>query len=104
MQKVMQTTSSGNVKTNPYATFKMANKGPVLVLSKSVPQVVMISVNEWNRLADKIAYLEGLVDALSRSAKTGEDVTQLIDITDRLDGMIDAALEIQSDVEITPNA
>ena len=100
MQKVMQTASSGNVKTNPHATFEMANKGPVLVLSKSVPKVVMVSVKEWNHLADRIAYLEGLVDALSQSAKTGEDVSQLVEITDKLDDMIDAAMEMPPDVEI----
>lgn len=63
MQELYQTIAAGDLKTNTNAAFEMVAAGPVIVLSKATPKAVLVSVEEWNRLARRLKLLETLVEA-----------------------------------------
>jgi PHD/YefM family antitoxin component YafN of YafNO toxin-antitoxin module len=43
--------------------FALVEQGPVVVLSKATPKAVMVSVDEWNRIANRLEMLEALAEA-----------------------------------------
>ena len=63
MNEIYQTIAAGDLKANTNAAFAMAEKGPVVVFSKATPKAVLISPDEWNRIAKRLKMLETLVEA-----------------------------------------
>ncbi|MBE2237399.1 MAG: type II toxin-antitoxin system Phd/YefM family antitoxin [Caldilineaceae bacterium] len=63
MHKLYQTIAAGDLKANTNAAFAMAEEGPVVVLSKATPKAVLVSPDEWNRIAQRLSVLEALVEA-----------------------------------------
>jgi prevent-host-death family protein len=63
MNEVYQTIAAGELKANTNEAFAMLEGGPVVVLSKATPKAVLISVQEWNRIAKRLKLLETLVEA-----------------------------------------
>ena len=63
MNKLYQTIGSGDLKTNVNNAFKLAEQGPVVVLSRTQPKAVMVSPHEWNRIAERLELLEQLQEA-----------------------------------------
>ena len=61
MHALHRTTSAGDLKTYTNAVFEKAKEGPVVVLSRATPKAVMISPEEWDRLAHRLERLELLV-------------------------------------------
>lgn len=66
MQQLYQTVPTGDVANNPAATFRLTEQGPVVVMSRATPAVVMVSPSEWNKTAARLAYLERLLVADER--------------------------------------
>jgi len=46
---------------NPRSVFSLLSNGPVVIASASKPTAVLLSVNEWDNTAKRLAYLERLV-------------------------------------------
>ena len=63
MQAVHQTIAAGDLKAKPAEAFAMLAEGPVVVLGKAEPKAVLVSVDEWNRIAKRLKLLEALVEA-----------------------------------------
>ena len=63
MYELYQTIAAGDLKANTNAAFAMVENGPVVVLSKATPKAVLVSPDEWNRLAKRLKMLETLVEA-----------------------------------------
>lgn len=74
MHELYQTYGAGELKTNPNSAFEMAATGPVVVMSRTVPKVVMVSPQMWNETARRLAYLERVVagDAARNRITNGE--------------------------------
>ncbi|MEM7129353.1 MAG: hypothetical protein AAF702_23680 [Chloroflexota bacterium] len=51
MHELYQTLATGDLKSNPAAAFAKTMDGPVVVMSRSTPKVVMVAPNEWNSTA-----------------------------------------------------
>ena len=63
MQTVHQTIADGDLRAKPAEAFAMLAEGPVVVLGKAEPKAVLVSVDEWNRIARRLRMLEALVEA-----------------------------------------
>lgn len=58
MHELYQTIAAGELKSNTNGAFEMAEKGPVIVLSRATPKAVLISPGEWNRIARRLRIFE----------------------------------------------
>ena len=80
MQELFQTVAVGEMKSHPNATFRMAEKGPVVVMSRSVPKAVVVNPDEWNRIAAEMREYKRLHAAMlkqrSREMDDGDYMTQ----------------------------
>lgn len=63
MNELYQTIAAGELKANTNEAFAMAAKGPVVILSKATPKAVLVSPDEWNRIARRLRMLETLQEA-----------------------------------------
>ena len=63
MNELYQTIAAGDLKANTNEAFAMAEKGPVVVLSRATPKAVLVSPDEWNRIAKRLKMLEALQEA-----------------------------------------
>ncbi|MCX6048525.1 MAG: type II toxin-antitoxin system prevent-host-death family antitoxin [Chloroflexi bacterium] len=63
MNELYQTIAAGDLKANTNKAFVMAQKGPVIVLSRATPKAVLVSPEEWNRIAKRLKMLEALQEA-----------------------------------------
>ena len=63
MHELYQTIAAGELKSNTNGAFQMAEEGPVVVLSKATPKAVLVSPDEWNRVAKRLKMLEALLEA-----------------------------------------
>lgn len=53
----------------------MLADGPVVVISREVPEAVLVSVDEWNRIAKRLKMLELLVEAQRVEARNETNQT-----------------------------
>ena len=72
MHKLYQTVATGEVKDNPAAAFELTANGPVIVMSRATPKVVMVAPEQWNQIAAKLRRLEAIVEAHKLEAATNE--------------------------------
>ncbi len=63
MHELYQTIAAGDLKSNTNGAFEMAEKGPVIVLSKATPKAVLVAPEEWNRIAKRLKMMEALLEA-----------------------------------------
>ena len=73
MNQLYQTIGAGDLRTNVNDAFKMAEKGPVVVLSRTQPKAVMVNPDHWNAAAHELSVLRAIVEAMeiaSRKDKT----------------------------------
>lgn len=63
MHELYQTIAAGDLKSNTNGAFEMAEKGPVVVLSKATPKAVLVAPAEWNRIAKRLKMMDALLDA-----------------------------------------
>jgi prevent-host-death family protein len=73
MNELYRTIAAGDLKANTNEAFAMLEGGPVVVLSKATPKAVLVSVNEWNRIARRLRLLETLVEAQHVEARNEAD-------------------------------
>lgn len=69
MHELYQTMAAGELKSNTNAAFEMAQKGPVVILSRATPKAVLISPDEWNRIAKRLQLLEAQQEAAQIEAR-----------------------------------
>ena len=82
MHEIYQTYPSGDLRTNPSAAFALADKAPLVIMSRATPRAVMVSPELWNATAKRLAYLESLLadDLASARIQAGEyDTVEDID-------------------------
>ena len=63
MHELYQTIAAGDLKANTNNAFAMAERGPVVVLSRATPKAVLVAPDEWNRIAERLKILEALLEA-----------------------------------------
>lgn len=63
MHELYQTLAAGELKAKTNEAFAMAQKGPVIILSKATPKGVLVSPDEWNRIAKRLQVLEAQQEA-----------------------------------------
>jgi prevent-host-death family protein len=69
MNELYQTIAAGDLKANANEAFAMAEKGPVVVLSRATPKAVLVAPDEWNRIAKRLKMLEALQEAQQIEAR-----------------------------------
>ena len=69
MQAVHQTIAADDLGAKTTQAFAMLTEGPVVVLGRAEPQAVLVSVDEWNRIARRLKMLETLVEAQRTEAR-----------------------------------
>jgi prevent-host-death family protein len=69
MHELYQTIAAGDLKANTNEAFAMAEKGPVVILSRATPKAVLVARDEWNRIARRLRMLEALQEALHIEAR-----------------------------------
>ena len=74
MQAVPQTIAAADLHAKTNEAFAMLAEGPVIVLGSAEPKAVLVSVDEWNRIASRLKLLEALVEAQRIEARN--DVNQ----------------------------
>jgi|688.fasta_scaffold398084_2 prevent-host-death family protein len=73
MHELYQTVATGDLKSNTNGVFQMAEKGPVIILSKATPKAVLITPDEWNRIAKRLKMLDALLEAQRIEARNNEN-------------------------------
>lgn len=73
MHELYQTIAAGELKSNTNAAFEMAEKGPVIILSKATPKAVLVAPDEWNRIAKRLRILEALQEAQRIETRNNAD-------------------------------
>ena len=63
MQTVYPTIAASDLRANTNDAFAMLAEGPIVVTSRAAPKAVLVSVDEWNRIARRLRMLEALVEA-----------------------------------------
>lgn len=63
MNELYQTMAAGDLKSNTNEAFQLAEKGPVVILSKATPKAVLVAPDEWNRIARRLKMLDALLEA-----------------------------------------
>ena len=58
-----QTISADDLHTMVNEAFAMLTEGPVVLLGRAESKAVLVSVDEWNRIASRLKLLETLVEA-----------------------------------------
>lgn len=58
MHELYQTIPTGDLKSNPAATFAKTVDGPVVVMSRATPKVVMVAPTQWDSTARLIQDLQ----------------------------------------------
>ena len=86
MYQLYQTISSGDIKTHPNAAFEMAKDEPVVVISKSTPKAVIVSPEQWNKMAAELKRLQqfqktSLLSQEFKQMKEGIEGEDYLDIT-----------------------
>lgn len=78
MNKLYQTFGAGDLRSSASKAFKMAESGPVVVLSRTVPKVVMVSPEMWDRTATELTRLRRIVkmDTIVADMEAGNYVTE----------------------------
>jgi prevent-host-death family protein len=61
MDKIMPTAPISDVHLNQKELLKRINDSPVVLMSRSQPAAVLVSVEEWNRTAQAIAIMLDLI-------------------------------------------
>jgi len=69
MQKQYETISSRELRSNPASAMQKAEVEPVVILSGSTPRAVMVSFEQWNTTAARLAYLERVVMGFEADAR-----------------------------------
>lgn len=69
IHKLYNTFGSGELRSNAAKAFKLAQDAPVMVLNRTVPQVVMVSPELWNQTAERLAYLERVIQGLQADTR-----------------------------------
>ena len=99
MHELYQTVAAGDLKAHTAAVFDMAEKGPVVVMSRATPKAVMVAASEWNATArliqdlrEQLAREKRLRIANERYLKMMADPSRIVS-QDELDQMlVDAGL------------
>lgn len=75
MNQLYPTVTTAQLRDNPSAIYKLSEKEPVVVLSRSTPKLVCISPDAWNKTAKLIEDQEDLIAALKAelALAKGED-------------------------------
>ena len=63
MNRVQQMASVTQIQKQPAEVFAMLSSGPVVLASYSKPAAVLVSVEEWDRIADELATLRLAAEA-----------------------------------------
>jgi len=71
MHEIYQTMAAGELKANTNEAFTLAQKGPVIILSRATPRAVLVSPEEWNRIARRLKILEALQEAQRIETQNG---------------------------------
>ena len=72
------------------------DSGPVLLVQYSTPAALLVSVGQWNRLADDLEDLEDTVTALKMQLALAQGDTDLVDWSE-----VEAELEKTDRVSLT---
>lgn len=83
MNQLYPTVTTAQLRDNPSAIYKLSEKEPVVVLSRSTPKLVCVSPSAWNMTAKLIEDQEDLIAALKAelALAKGEDFAdEVIDL------------------------
>lgn len=82
MNQLYPTVTSAQLRDNPSAIYRLAEKEPIVVLSRATPKLVCVSPDAWNTTAKLIEDQEDLIAALKAELALvkGEDVAD--EVTD----------------------
>lgn len=72
MHELYQTYGAGDLKTHTAKAFKLAEKGPVLILSRQQPKGVLVNPDQWNAMAARLKMLEAIHEARKIEALANE--------------------------------
>lgn len=72
MHELYQTYGAGDLKTHTAKAFKMAEKGPVIILSRQQPKGVLVNPDQWNAMSARLRMLETIHEARKIEAITNE--------------------------------
>ncbi|HHY55363.1 MAG TPA: type II toxin-antitoxin system Phd/YefM family antitoxin [Chloroflexi bacterium] len=86
MHELHQTIAANELKNNARRAFALAEKGPVVIISRAKPKAVLVAPDEWNRIARRLEILESLLEAQRIEARNDADDSWVssIEMRDRL--------------------
>ena len=83
MHELYQTFGSGDLKANANRAFEMAKSGPVMILSRTQPKVVMVHPDQWNATARELQRMESLIEELEDANFALRAALELADGTEK---------------------
>lgn len=79
MDRIPQTTPMSRLNTNQAEVLDQVQKGPVLLLSRSTPVGVLVSVDEWNHVAEQLEQLAFLKEFVRKKRLSAGQSTVSLD-------------------------
>lgn len=70
MNAIPQMMATGDLKHSPAAAFELAKAGPVVVMNRTTPAAVIVNPEQWNAIAQRLAFFERSALADERAAST----------------------------------
>jgi prevent-host-death family protein len=77
MDRVQQIVPISDMKLKHAAVLSLLKKGPVVLAQRSKPAAVLVSVAQWDRMADEIEELRDQIDILAAKLEFSQSGEQL---------------------------
>ena len=78
MNKVQQFEPITHMQTKPGEVLAKLNAGPVILAQRSKPAAVLVSVEQWNRLIERLEDQEDIIDALEAKLEITTGKTEMM--------------------------
>lgn len=92
MNKVQQFEPITHMQTKPGEVLAKLNAGPVILAQRSKPAAVLVSVEQWNRLIERLEDQEDIIDALETKLEITTGKAEMMTQTEIEDWLEEDAL------------
>ena len=82
MQRIQQIVPISHFRTEQDAILQLVDQAPVILAQRSKPRAVLVSVNEWNTIADELFRLRVLAESRRIEAKSDPQSWPILNMDD----------------------
>ena len=81
MQPVPQVITARELQKEASSVIERTENGPIFLMNRTEPRMVLVSPTEWNRVVERLDHLESMVLYYARLLKAERDPSTLQEVT-----------------------